>query len=229
VPPSIAINQFEGPLGLLLELVERNKMPVTDIAVATITSQYLEHLAKLPDVTPEALGDFIQLGSRLTYIKSLALLPSAEPSEQAEELRILGVELSEYQRFQKAAARLAERDAGAHWTRPQSQQLAPVDLPLPQVTLPDLAAAFQAALRRVEPEIKPRAIAHVLSQRDVIAGLRQRLTRGSFELEELLATLTSRLEVVVTFSALLEIMREGQARVTQASQFSPILVEASNE
>ena len=229
MPPSIAINQFEGPLGLLLELVERNKMPVTDIAVATITSQYLEHLTQLPDVTPEALGEFIQLGSRLTYIKSLALLPSAEPSEQAEELRLLGAELSEYQRYQRAARELAARDTGPHWSRTKAQQLDPVDVPLPKVSMSDLASAFQAAMRRVEPELKSRTMEQVLSQRDVIASLRQRLSRGSFELEVLLATLTSRLEVVITFSALLEVMRAGHARVTQASQFSPILVEAVGE
>ena len=226
---SIVIDQFEGPLALLLELVERNQMPVENIAVATITRQYLEQTSQLEGLSPEALGEFLQLGSRLTYIKSLALLPathSAPDDEQTDELQQLSRELAEYQRYQAAARTLAAHAARPRWPRPVGVKLASDELPLPQLALSDLAAAFAATLRRLEPARPTRSLAPQLSQAEVVTKLKLRLAKGAFELGDLLAGLRDRLEVVVTFSALLELIRSGAGRVTQIAQFEPIMVEA---
>ncbi|MBW4061924.1 segregation/condensation protein A [Candidatus Saccharibacteria bacterium] len=225
MPPSIVINQFEGPLALLLELVERNQMPVTDIAVAAITNQYLQQIAELEGLTPEALGDFLQLGSRLVYIKSRALLPLAETDDQADELRELTRELAEYKRYQAAAKVLATRTNTPSWHRPVAAKLSREELPLPEIDITELAAAFQTALARLEPAKPSRVISAQLSQAEVLKKLEHRLSLGAFELSHLLADLTDRLEVVVTFSALLELIRSGRSRVTQTAQFQPIMVE----
>jgi segregation and condensation protein A len=80
---TVTIGEFEGPLGLLLELVEKGNMEVTAISVATITTQYLDRLGRLQDQSPEHLSEFLQLGARLLYIKSLALAkpPSSTPKK----------------------------------------------------------------------------------------------------------------------------------------------------
>ena len=221
MPQSIVIDQFEGPLGLLLELVERNQMEVTNIAVATITAQYLASIANL-ELTPEVLGEFLQLGTRLTYIKSLALLPGVEPEEQTE-LAKLGHELTEYRRYQAAARVLASRAARPNRPRPVSEHLD--ELPLPALDLAELAKAFQAALRRVEPALPGKVLVSQLSQHEVLTSLIKRLQSGPFELSQLLDNLRDRLEVIVTFSALLELIRDGRGQVVQADQFGPIIVE----
>jgi segregation and condensation protein A len=222
---TISVNQFEGPLGLLLELVERNKMPVTDIAVAVITTQYLEHLAALDESKAHDLAEFLQLGSRLIYIKSLALLPNAPAGEEDDELKRLSTELAEYQRYQAAAKILALNAKHPTWSRRASVKLRTEDLPLPKVELTALAEAFQTALKRLDPPRARQIIASELSQADVIARLEQRLARGPFALDELLSSLTTRLEIIIMFSALLECIRSGVTKVGQASQFAPMMVE----
>jgi segregation and condensation protein A len=225
---TVAVGEFEGPLGILLELVERGKLEVSSISVAQITTQYLERIKTLEHRSPEDLTEFAQLGARLLYIKSLALLPQPSSQEQSDELRLLNLELAEYQRMQAAARTLARRAAGGSFARPATERLNPAELPLPQVTLQDLGAAFAQVMARIEPARPSGTIRPHLSLEIVGARLRHRLqSSGSFELQSLLDSLPDRLEVIVTFLALLELMRSGSANVVQANQFAPIRVEAT--
>ncbi|HSX01074.1 MAG TPA: ScpA family protein [Candidatus Saccharimonas sp.] len=224
---TVAVQQFEGPLGLLLELVEKNQLSVTELSVAAITSQYLERIKQLPDQDAEQLSEFLQLGARLLHIKSLALLPREAAAEQADELARLNFELEEYRRFQTAARALAQRGSSS-WTRPVVSRLATEDLPLPSVTMPELTEAFQRALRRTTIAPPTQVLNAHLSQAALAARLRRQLRNGSFELDTLLETLTSRLEVIVMFLAVLELMRSGELRLVQRGQFTPIIVEPAN-
>lgn len=224
---TVVVKEFEGPLGLLLELVEGGKLEVTAISVAHVTAQYLARLKQLT-VTPAELGEFLQLGARLLYIKSLALLPQApHDTEQTDELRQLNRELSDYRRFQAAARELANRAHSGTWERRVTERLAPADLPLPNLELSTLAGAFTAALKRLEPARETKIIPEHISQASIMHRLRARLTSG-FGLQEVLDACRHRLEIIVTFLALLELIRNGDARVTQANQFAPIIVEAAH-
>jgi segregation and condensation protein A len=223
---TVAVGEFEGPLGILLELVERRQLEVTAISVAEITEQYLERVHELDTHSPEELSEFAQLGARLLYIKSLALLPQTTAENQDEELRQLNLELEEYRRFQAAARELAKRVGTRTWSRQIAARPQPQDLPLPQLSLPQLAEAFSRALRRTEPATEPKLLRRHLSIDTVLARLRQRLAAG-FALDDVLDACRDRLEVIVTFLALLELIRDGTASVTQASQFEPIRVEAA--
>jgi segregation and condensation protein A len=225
---TVAVGEFEGPLGVLLELVERNKLQVTAISVASITEQFVERIHALGPQAPEELSEFLQLGARLLYIKSLALLPAADTGEQVEELRRLNLELEEYRRMQAGSRVLAGRAPWQTWQRTLGTRLEPHELPLPRLELQQLTEAFGRALRRTAitaPATVPRQ--HV-SLEQTIARLRQRLTAGAFELERLLSDCHNRLEVIVTFLALLELMRASAARVSQPSQFAPIMVEPAH-
>jgi segregation and condensation protein A len=223
---TFAVGEFEGPLALLLDLVQKGKLEVSRVSVGQITSEYLARVREIKAVTAEELSEFLQLGARLLYIKSLALLPPENPDEQVRELEQLSHELDEYRRFQQAAAQLAERAARPTWPRPAAPRLPSHELPLPELSLAQLAEAFTRALKLAPVEPPPRLIAPHLSLETVAARLRKRLPEG-FELGQIIDNCRDRLEIVVTFLALLDLIREGVAQVTQAGQFDPIRVEAA--
>jgi segregation and condensation protein A len=224
---TVAVGQFEGPLGLLLELVERDKLPVSEISVGRITSEYLAKVRELQSASVEDLSEFLQLGARLLYIKSLALLPASSAQEQTLELEQLSLELAEYRRFQAAAKLLAARAATSHtWQRPAAPRLAPGDLPMPALSLEQLAAAFTRALK-FAPQATPAAIIKQHLSLETVMSRLQKLLPEGFALESLIQECRDRLEIIVTFLAILELVHSGAARVTQANQFEPIMVEAA--
>jgi segregation and condensation protein A len=224
---TVAVGEFEGPLGILLDLVERGRLEVTAISVAEITTGYIERVKQLGDRSPEELSEFLQLGARLLYIKSLALLPQESSPQQGEELRQLNLELEEYRRMQLAARELTKRGGARTWRRLATRRLDPHELPIPALELPQLAEAFTRALRRMEPAAPRGVIRDHTTLEQVAAKLGARLRQGGFELQEIIDECRDRLDVILTFLALLEIVRDGTARVVQASQFEPIMVEAT--
>jgi segregation and condensation protein A len=227
--PTVTTGEFEGPLALLLDLVEQRQLEVTEISIAAITADYLAHVQRLDRAEPEALSEFLQLGARLVYIKSLALLPRESADEQTGELRQLQVELAEYRRYQQAARELGQLAGRASWARPVVTQLAPRERPLPDLSLEQLAGAFSQALRQHEPARPSAIIKTPLSQAAVIKRLRTRLVQGSLPLQQILDQVHDRLEIVVTFLAVLELMKQGQLRVTQDGQFAPVTLELTHD
>ncbi len=222
---TVAINEFEGPFGLLLELVERGRLEVSAISVATITSKYLERTHELGDLGAQELGEFLELGCRLLYIKSMALLPRMNEIEQEDELRQLNDELIEYRRFQQASRELARHSGRRTWQRPVTEKLEPSELPMPQLDLSVLATAFELALKRREPARPTATLKRHLSQAQLEERLRRRLREGSIELHLELDRCQDRLEIIVLFTALLELIRTGEVHVSQANQFAPITIE----
>lgn len=224
---TVTVGQFEGPLGILLELVEKGNLEVTAIAVSDITAGYLERIKHLDGRSPEDLSEFAQLGARLLYIKSLALLPGAPTEESGEELRQLGIELEEYRHYQHLARELGRRAEAGSWERTATWQLDPVDRPIPNVTLDQLSEALSRALARVQPSLPTSTIKHHVSLDSRLSLLRRHLP-GGFNLDTILTDCQNRLEIIVTFLALLELIRDGVARVDQTSQFAAIRVEAAH-
>ena len=221
----VATTDFEGPLALLLELVERRQLEITDISIAAITADYVEHLGRLSSREPENLSEFLHMGARLVYIKSLALLPQEAGEEQADELRQLNQELAEYRRYQQAARELERLAAQGSWTRPVVNRLEPSERELPAIGLEQLASAFQQALRRAQPERPSRVLRSTLTQEAALKRLRSRLRQGPVELQHLLDEARDRLEIVVTFLATLELVKQGEVRVVQDGQFAPVIME----
>jgi len=226
MPHTVTTTEFEGPLAVLLELVERKKLEVTSISIAAITADYIRQVEAMTERSPEHLSDFLQLGARLLYIKSLALLPRADSDEQAEELRQLNLELDEYRRYQQAAHELARLSSGkGSWERPVVSRLAPHELPLPELSLGQLAEAFQRALRQVEPTTEKRLLRPPISQESVMRSLRRQLSKGAIQLQSVLDKAEGRLEVIVTFLAVLELIKLHELRVVQDGQFGAMVME----
>ncbi|HEX3081628.1 MAG TPA: segregation/condensation protein A [Candidatus Saccharimonadia bacterium] len=209
----------------MLELVEHSRLEVSAISVGRITGEYLKYVRGLSErVSAEDLSEFLQLGSRLLYIKSLALLPQADPAEADSELRQLEAELAEYRRFQEAAKWLA-KPHGRSWERPVSPKLDIAELPLPRLDLERLTEAFTRALKDA-PAAPAKVIRSPHLSLETAVGRLKTLLPDGFALNEVLAKCRDRLEIVVTFLAVLELMRSGAAQVSQNGQFGHITLGA---
>ena len=221
---TVSVGEFEGPLGILLDLVERKKLEVTSISVGEITTAYLQRINNLKERSAEDIGEFLALGARLLYVKSLALLPtSTHQRDQAEELRQLELELDDYRRIKQAAQNLAARSHLQTWPRTATRHLTPADLPLPRIQLGQLATALDKALRRLPTPPRATIARQSVDPAMVMSKMRRSLDAG-FNLDKLLAGCSNRLEIIVTFVCLLELIREGTAIAQQERQFHEITV-----
>ena len=237
----LKVDGFSGPLDLLLDLIEREQLDITELSLAQVADQYWQHVESQQNLEPDALADFILIGSKLLYIKSCALLPSAAPPK--EELRrdegIAAAELTrmveEYKRFRDAAEILSELEEKGQRTY---TRLAPgKDIPLPPglegVTVDTLVEAVREALARKPPEpeeaileIEPVTVDQKIGE----LSLTLERARGRLSFRPLLAACQTRTEIVVLFLAVLEMIKAGRLWAEQERPFSDItLVEVAAE
>jgi len=224
---------FEGPLDLLLQLIERQELDITTVSLAAVTDQYLEHIRLLEDLDAAALADFLVVAAKLLYIKSQMLLPRPPapltPEEEAPG-EALARQLREYKRFKQVALGLREREAAGLRSYPRE---APPPQPetrfrLEDVALADLLGAMQEALARLPtvPEAESAVRPLSVSIDDKIADIARRTAgRRRVSFRALLRAATSRVEVIVTFLALLELVRLRRVTVAQESLFEDIAIE----
>ena len=225
----VRLEVFEGPLDLLLHLVKKNEVDLSDIPVASITDQYLGYLDLLHQLDLDLAGEYLVMAATLLHLKSRLLLPAQEAVEEEagpDPRAELARQLLEYQRFKEAAATLGRKPLLGRdvFTRP----------PLPNedkakhvhdVGLGDLLDALQDVLKKAEPELVHEIVLEQVSLRErvslVLDLLRER-SRISFT--ELFSTDTTRLQILVTFLASLELVRSRMIDVQQAAPFGPILL-----
>ena len=220
--PHVDLPAFDGPLALLVELIERNKVEVTSISVEAVTSEYLHRVSSLENLDTSHLIEFVQLGSRLIYIKSLALLPGK--TDQAEELALLEQDLTEYRRYRKAAETLGSRLKNTRsWTK-GAQYKNPEGRHPSTVSIEQLSAAFNLAIARNRPLPATSILKRHLDIKVVISSLLKAIDQGPLSLQTLIDTCTDRLEIIVTFLALLEIIKSHEIIISQENQFAPIFI-----
>ena len=213
---------FDGPLALLVELIERDKLEVTSISVEAITGEYLSRVSTLENQDPNHLSEFVQLGSRLIYIKSLALLP--EKTTQAEELAMLEHDLTEYRRFREAAEHLQTRlKTSRTWSKGAPYEAPAGRIPT-EVSLEQISAAFNLALKRTQPIAQRAILRQHLDINVVISKLIRRIRKEQIELQFIIDECEDRLEIIVTFLALLEVIKSHQVIISQSDQFGPITI-----
>jgi segregation and condensation protein A len=232
----VQLEIFEGPLDLLLHLIKKEEVDIYHIPIAKITAQYMQYLELMKMVVPDVAGEFIVMGATLMYIKSKMLLPQdqqvLDPDAAADELDPrwdLIRQLVEYKKFKEAAEHLQQRAEFQEsvYTR-QQQSLgfdAPAeDAPLGDVSIFDLLNAFNKALRKAEKAEDLREIFEdrftVSDKIEFILKLTHLEKRTSFA--RLFEGVSSRTEMIVTFLALLELIRLRQLKVTQSESFGEI-------
>lgn len=230
----IKLQAFEGPLDLLVHLIKKHQINVYDIPIALVTKQYLEYLSLMQELNLDVASEFLVMAATLIHIKSRMLLPRPDPTqadEPEEDPRdALVIRLLEHQKFKAAAELLHDRETlrSAQWTRPDSrvEELAGDDYePELEVDLFSLLSAFRSVLERAK-ERPPLPLPP--EQISIEARIEQMLERLSETeacgFEDLFEDVASRTEMIVTFLALLEMIRLKLIRVFQAGQAGPIRI-----
>ncbi|MCX6357393.1 MAG: segregation/condensation protein A [Candidatus Aureabacteria bacterium] len=234
----VALDIFEGPLDLLLYLIRREEVDICDIPIGKITDQYLRYIDLMRMLDLDIAGEFLVMAATLLHIKSRMLLP---PDERPVEEQIEGEDddprmtlvkqLLEYKRFKEAAGFLSEKELA------QQQVFAryvdktflpePTDSPLTEVSIFDLISAFSEVLKRVTGD--PREITEDLyTVTDKIMAIMELLKQGTaLKFSELFKDVLIRTEVVVTFLALLELIRLKKVQAHQSATFAEIKICAA--
>lgn len=221
----VELLNFEGPLDLLMQLIERSELDVTEISLSEVTEQYLGYIDQIEDLDPEQLNWFIGLAARLLHIKSLALLPGALDQETDIEVEELKEQLERYRHYQKAAVYLHQLlERGSSWERPVKPVVAPASLPLPRLSLVELERVFASALSRLEEEPPETVLEKVPSLEEMVLRVEHYRRHGEGNLTQLVASCRSRIEAVVLFMAILELVRTGEIQVAQSDQFGDMIL-----
>ncbi len=226
---ALDLPKFQGPLELLLHLIERRELDITEVSLVAVTEQYLAHVREGERIDLGALASFIAMGARLLLLKSRALLPrDPEDEDEADESdpQALLEALEEYRRYRQAAEHLRDLETG-HRTG-YRREAAPPELPLPSgldgVTTDQLYALFREVLERLPEEEPPTELEREAVQlRDRVSLLTERLERErTISFRELIGAATSRLVVIVDFLAVLELIRRRYLEARQDDAFGEI-------
>jgi segregation and condensation protein A len=226
---------FEGPLDLLLYLIEREELDITAVSLAAVTEQYLAYLSLLENLIVDQLADFLVIAAKLILIKSQALLPRPPALEPEEDVGDdLVQQLLAYKQFKQVAKGLAQREAEGlrsfiRLAPPPKLESSHVDLT--GVTIEDLMKAVRRALEMAEPAPPVGDVVKrfKITIRDQFALIEQTLlVRPYIRFIELLRHKT-RDEIAVTFLAVLELLKRRRIEVMQEQLFGEIIIQRTSE
>lgn len=223
---------FEGPLDLLLHLIEKEDLDITAVSLVHVTDQYMALLRTGDHIDLRALAEFVAVGARLLLLKSRALLPRtaeqmAEDALEAEEIaQDLTAQLEEYRAFKGAASYLRELDDAGHRSFARVAPLPAEWMPtgLERITLRKLLGTLSKALERLPPEPEPERLQRVLinvgeRRESVLQTVR---LRGAVGFSALISECRSRLEAIVTFLAVLDLLKTEDLVADQEETFGEI-------
>ncbi len=244
---SVRLESFEGPLDLLLHLLDKNKVSIYDIPIVEITNQYLEYIDKMQRQDLNVVSEFLVMAATLLDIKARWLLPKEEEDEEEEDPRAELVEqLLQYKMYKYMSLELKDRqiDAGRKLYRAQELPEAVLAYEMPVdteeltegISLEALHEVFEQVLSRQERKVDT---AHskfgTIEQEEVSVEEKMEFienyihTHAFFSFRELLERQNSRVELIVTFLAILELMRTGTIRAEQKTTFGEIRIAAAQK
>lgn len=239
---SVTLPAYEGPLDLLLQLIEKEELDINEISLLAVTDQYLRTIERLEEIEPGALADFLVIASKLLYLKSVSLLPKPQPPFDEEEEDVgnaLIRQLLEYRRFKQAAQLLQEREEQGLrvYVRTAPKPDLERRLDMSNVDLHKLHQALRRVLNRMpsDPPM-PRVKTYPITVAEQIDNVRQFLYETHQQRQQsatgtatapitfftLLSRETSRMEVVVTFLAVLELIKQREVVAEQEGTFGEI-------
>lgn len=235
LPLKVRLETFEGPLDLLLYLIKKNEIDIYDIPISVITQQYLEYLEMMKNLNLDVAGEFLLMAATLLHIKSKMLLPATEEEEGEKEEEDPRAELVrrllEYQRFKEAAQQLVkgpllDREVFVRSFFGDSlEEKEKEEKVSGEVTLFDLLEAMKKVLEALPAEEFQEISAEHLNIKDKILHIMERLWEAdSMAFTDFYTASTSRREIVVTFLALLELLRLRMIRVYQGETFGSIRI-----
>jgi len=235
----VALPSFEGPLDLLLHLIQKHELDVFDIPVSFVTEKYLEYITLMQDLSIDVASEYLVMAATLAHIKSKSLLP-AEPPGQEDDLDDdehdprdeLIRRLLEYQKYKQAAVELNERGALGRDVFPRGAKEPEVEgrAPLARIEVWHLLDAFAKVLSRTKVDLDHEVSFDRMTVSDRIVQLTEMLTaRRSCRFDELFDDQRTRFDTVNTFLALLEMTRLRMTRIYQADILTEIYIELASQ
>jgi segregation and condensation protein A len=234
IPPDalqVFLEAFEGPLDLLLYLIRRQNLDIVDIPIAEVTRQYLQYIDLMAEMQLELAGEYLLMAATLAEIKSRMLLPrpqAAGPEEDDPRAELVR-RLQEYERFKQAAMDIEtlpriDRDTFPALAEPAERRVVRL---LPEVTLQEMLLALKDVMQRADMFAHHHISRERLSVRQRMSDVLGALASQAFvEFTTLFRPEEGRMGVTVTFSAILELLREGLIDIVQSELFAPIHVRA---
>ena len=224
------LDKFSGPLDLLLSLIESEELDISQVSLAKVTDQYLAYLDQADGIPTAELADFLTVATKLLVIKSKLLLPQLADDEEdsAEQLE---AQLKMYKEYLEASKKI-EAILGENnysFTRERLPlDFRPAFSPPPDLNTSDLTIVFEEILKRIEyvTNLPKKIMERVVSLKEVVEGIREALGRAQkVNFREVIAQAKSKHEIVISFMALLELIKSGEAAVNQKGIFDEIEVE----
>jgi segregation and condensation protein A len=230
---NVKLEKFEGPLGLLLKLIEKEEMDVTQISLAKIADEYVHYIRSSSTIQPEEMADFLVVAAKLLLIKSRALLPYLYPEEEAE-MEELEQRLKMYKEYVDAAEKIEKILGKKKFMFPRTFNrkaiLANADTfsPPKQLKAEDMTMVYEDLLHRLRPaqKLEEKRLEKKISIEDKILSIRQLIAkRIKFSFNRVLEGADNSTDVIVSFLAALELMRQREVRLEQEMLFGEIFVE----
>jgi segregation and condensation protein A len=244
----VALPNFEGPLDLLLHLIKEHRLDIFDIPLALITEKYLEHLERMREINLDIAGEFLVMAATLAHLKSRMLLPRQDTAEQAvdavaelqqEEAQDPRAELVrrllEYQKYKDAAEQLAMQDILERDVFPRRVPVEAVPIPEEEVGLQEfsvlkLIEALDRVLERLTPKLQHEVVREKVSITEAIRRIAERLKgQESCSFESLFDEQRTRQEVVITFLAILEMVKRRLLKVRQEAPLADIILTPNGD
>lgn len=224
----IKVEQFEGPMDLLLQMTEDQKLDITRVSLAKIADQYLEYISSAQNITLEHLADFLSIASKLILIKSKALLPLLEFTEEEEaEIMDLEHQLAEYKKFKEAAKNIAilYNCPKQSFSREGFSGRSVVFFPPENITVDDLKKTFLKILGEIPilEKLEEEMVREVLTLEEKIVHLQNTLKeKVQTSFSEIVSSAKDKVEIIVSFLAMLELIKQKLIHVEQGELFSEI-------
>jgi len=227
----VQIEQFSGPLDLLLQLIERQEMDITTISIAAVTEQFLQHIRRLEIIEPTMLADYLSMAAKLLVIKSKSILPTLELDQEEQDVaRDLESQLLLYKQFKEAAKLVKKLDnrRKQSFIREVLFEEKVNFYPDPEVDANTLYRAVTKVLRSLEEinNLPKGTVKEAISIQEKIDNLQSMISEQiESRLSDIIATAKDKTEVIVTFLALLELIKQRILTVDQEQIFSEIIIK----
>jgi len=228
----IQTEKFTGPLDLLLQLVEKRNLEITEISLAQVTQDYILYINNQTLITPQALADFLVIASTLLLIKSRAILPSLvlKPEEE-EEITDLEEHLRLYKFYKEQGENVRKifNEGKYCYSRPPEKNWGNSFLPPPDINLNDFVTWFETIFRQWQEEIQSikeeKKIRKIVTLQERINSLLHQLTKGKdYRLDDLIKERGRKIDIIITFLALLHLSRQNLLTIKQKGNFQEIWI-----
>ena len=228
----VKTGEFEGPLELLLELIEKRRLHINDVSLAQVADDFIAHTKSYEEFPLADSADFILIASTLLLIKSKSLLPTLDLTPEEEgTIEDLELRLVQYKKFKELSRHVANLfGKNPLYFANESRMLYKIFAPTDEITLPNLLSHIQSALSSIpQPQFLPKVVVEkVISLEEMIESLTDRIQKNIKMSFKNFSRGGDRVTVIVSFLAMLELVKQGVVRVNQQAHFDDIEIESES-